>query len=334
MLSLASRCLLAFFTAAGGGLLLGQPMIAVLRFLHWGQRVRQVGPTSHLSKQGTPTMGGIGLLFPVIVSIFLFGQMQTAYLPLIVGVLCAFALLGALDDGLKCFFKSVKGLTAGKKYMLQSLLSVAFCLLLLRESVFTPVLFIPFFHLLWPLQHLAFLLWGYLVLVGSSNAANLTDGLDGLLIVPVMLLAAGLGVLAYHPLPGLGVGSGLSAYREVAVCCAALCGGGAGFLWFNGHPASVFMGDTGALALGAGLGFMALVLGHTVVFALMSLLLVAQTLSVMIQVLSFRFWGRRVFRMAPLHHHFELSGWSESKVVIRFWLVALFCALLGLWGCL
>lgn len=335
MMPIITRCFFAFFSAAAGVLFLGRPAIALLRFLHWGQVIRPVGPKTHLRKQGTPTMGGVFLLFPVVVSTCIWGRMHTDYLPLILGVLCTFALLGALDDGLKCIFNNAKGLTAGKKYSVQSLLSIGFCWLLWKKTRCLSVLFIPFFHAVFPL-HMGFLLWGYWVLVGSSNAANLTDGLDGLLIVPVMLIAMGLGVLAYYPVVGLGLTgpADIAAYREVAISCAAMGGGCAGFLWFNGHPAAVFMGDTGALALGAGLGFIALVLGHTVAFAVMSLLLIAQTVSVMIQVVVFRYRGWRVFRMAPLHHHFELSGWAENTVVIRFWLMTGFCVLLGVWGCI
>ena len=330
------RAILAILTAYGASLALGPWLIARLRRAHLGQVVRDDGPQAHLAKSGTPTMGGALILFATISATLLWADWHARYVWVALLTMLGFGLIGAVDDVAKLRKKRSMGLSARQKYLLQSLVGLLAAGFLYHSTTLPQesTLIVPF------LKEVAIPLGGwyvvlaYFVIVGTSNAVNLTDGLDGLAIVPAVLVAGGLGVFAYASCHVrfayyLGIPS-LPGAGELAVFCAALVGSGLGFLWFNAHPAQVFMGDVGALALGAALGVVAVMVRQELVLFIMGGLFVAETLSVMVQVVSFRWRGKRVFRMAPLHHHFELSGWPETRVCIRFWIVTGVLVLIGL----
>ena len=333
---LTFRAIVSLLTALFISLWMGPRMIARLQKLSFGQVVRNDGPESHFSKRGTPTMGGALIILSVCIAMLLWADLRVKYTWIALFVMLGFGVVGWIDDYRKLILKDPQGLRAKHKYALLSLVSLFTCIWLYASAV-SPVettLYVPFFkNLSWQMGWL-FLPFVYFVLTGASNAVNLTDGLDGLAIMPVVLVAGGLAVFAYisgspnyasylhQPvLPGVG---------EMAVFCAAIAGAGLGFLWYNAHPALVFMGDVGALSLGAALATVAVAIRQELVFALMSGIFVAEALSVMIQVVSFKTRGKRVFRMAPLHHHFELSGWPESRVTIRFWIITVILVLIGL----
>ena len=333
---LTSRVIFGALTALLLSIGFGGRMIALLRRLQMGQYVRDDGPQTHLKKAGTPTMGGALIILSVCIAMLLWADLRVKYTWIALFVMLGFGVVGWIDDYRKLILKDPQGLRAKHKYALLSLVSLLTCIWLYVSAV-SPVettLYVPFFkNLSWQMGWL-FLPFVYFVLTGASNAVNLTDGLDGLAIMPVVLVAGGLAVFAYisgsanyasylhQPvLPGVG---------EMAVFCAAIAGAGLGFLWYNAHPALVFMGDVGALSLGAALATVAVAIRQELVFALMSGIFVAEALSVMIQVVSFKTRGKRVFRMAPLHHHFELSGWPESRVTIRFWIITVILVLIGL----
>lgn len=334
---LTSRVLLAALTALLITILLGGRMIAYLQKQQMGQVVRDDGPQTHLSKKNTPTMGGLLVILGIVVAMLLWADWRVGYTWLALFVVLSFGLIGFLDDWLKIVRKNPQGLRAKYKYALQSLFAVLSALWLygLADTPAHTTLIMPFLkNVTWLLPPLAFGVLAYFALVGSSNAVNLTDGLDGLAIMPVVLVASGLMVFAYASgspmyaqylhLPVI-VGAG-----EMAVFCAAIAGAGLGFLWYNAHPAQVFMGDVGALSLGAALALVALVVRQEIVFIIMGGLFVAEALSVMIQVSYYKRTGKRIFRMAPLHHHFELLGWHESRVTIRFWIITALLVLIGL----
>ncbi|UJF24611.1 phospho-N-acetylmuramoyl-pentapeptide-transferase [Suttonella sp. R2A3] len=334
---LTSRIILAALTALLLSIWLGKPMIALLRRLQMGQFVRDDGPQTHLKKAGTPTMGGALIIVVVCVAMLLWADLRVAYTWLALFVLLGFGAVGWIDDYRKLVLKDPQGLRAKHKYGLMSLVAIVAALWLYwcADTPVATTLIFPFFKdVTWQMGWL-FIPFAYLVMTGSSNAVNLTDGLDGLAIMPVVLVAGALGVFAYLSgntyfanylhIPAI-VGA-----AEMAVFCAAIAGAGLGFLWYNAHPALVFMGDVGALSLGAALALVAVVIRQELVFALMGGIFVVEALSVMAQVLSYRYRnGKRVLRMAPLHHHFELSGWPESRVTIRFWIITVVLVLIGL----
>ena len=301
-----------------------------------GEKIRIDGPRSHSTKAGTPTMGGTLILVAVAVSTLLWGDLENRFVVIALATLLLFGLIGGVDDFKKLKYGNSKGLSARSKYFWQSVvgLGAAIALYALAQEPIETTLIVPFFKdILIPLG-IGFIPLTYLVIVGSSNAVNLTDGLDGLAILPTVLVAGALAVFAYASghvqissyllipyLPGVG---------ELAVFCGALVGAGLGFLWFNAYPAQVFMGDVGALALGAALGVLAVAVRQEVALFIMGGVFVVETVSVIMQVASFKLTGRRIFRMAPLHHHFELKGWPEPRVIVRFWIITVILVLVGL----
>ena len=334
---LTVRAIFAVITGLALGLLLGPWMIEKLRFGKVGQVVRDDGPKSHFSKAGTPTMGGMLILIAIFASTLLWSDLSNRFVWVVLGVTFTFGLIGFWDDYLKLAKKNPKGLIARYKYSWQSLFGLAAAIFLFYTAK-TPdetTLYLPFFkHFAVPMSAAAFILLSYFMIVGMSNAVNLTDGLDGLAIMPSVMVGGALGVFAYASgnanfvqylsIPAV-PGSG-----ELLIFCAALVGSGLGFLWFNTYPAQVFMGDVGALALGAALGTIAVIVRQEIVLFIMGGVFVMETLSVVIQVASFKMTGRRVFRMAPIHHHFELKGWPEPRVIVRFWIITVILVLVGL----
>ena len=333
---LTFRAILGVLTALVLSFVTGPGVIRRLSLRQIGQRVRNDGPQSHLTKAGTPTMGGALILVTVIISTLLWSDLRNRYVWILIGVTVGFGLIGFADDYKKLVLKNSKGLSAATKYLLQSILAlaVAVALYLTHRHPAEIEYIVPL------LKHVTvnlggfFILITYFVVVGMSNAVNLTDGLDGLAIMPTVLVGGALGVFGYAAgnfvfaryltipyLPGAG---------EVVVFCGALLGAGLGFLWFNAYPAQVFMGDVGALALGAALGTLGVIVRQEIVLFIMGGVFVMETASVILQVGSFKLTGKRIFRMAPLHHHFELGGWKESKIIIRFWIAALIFALFAL----
>jgi phospho-N-acetylmuramoyl-pentapeptide-transferase len=304
-----------------------------------GQSVRDDGPRTHLTKAGTPTMGGALILLAIAITTLLWGDLANRFLWIVLLVTLAFGSIGWIDDYRKVVHHNPKGLSAKAKFFWQSMIGLAAAAALAWMAQSTPALsqlIVPFFkHVAYPLGAIGFIVLTYFVIVGTSNAVNLTDGLDGLAIMPTVMVGSALGIFAY-----VAGHAGFSKYLglpyipgagELLVFCGALAGAGLGFLWFNAYPAEVFMGDVGALALGAALGTIAVIVRQEVVLFIMGGVFVAETLSVMIQVLYFKAsGGKRVFRMAPLHHHYELEGWKESQVVVRFWIITMMLVLFGL----
>ena len=316
---------------------LGPRFIRTLRRLSVGQNIREVGPQAHQVKAGTPTMGGLLILFAVLVPTLLWANLTSIYVWIVVLVTAAFGAIGFLDDYLKVKHHNNKGLGAGAKFWLQvAVAAVMGIALFLLPPVygFTPSLVFPFFKQAVVRLGVFYIPFVVLVLVGASNAVNLTDGLDGLAIGATTVAAATYAVFTYVAGNRLIAGylqlSYVPGAGEVAVFCGALVGAGLGFLWFNSHPAEVFMGDVGSLALGAAIGVVAILAKQEMVLVLVGGLFVLEALSVIVQVASFKLTGRRVLRMAPLHHHFELSGWAEPKVIVRFWILSILFALLSL----
>lgn len=333
---LTMRTILGTLTALGISLVLGPRVIRALNARQYGQSIREDGPESHLDKAGTPTMGGVLILLSVCLSTLLWADLTNRYVLVILLVTVGFGLIGWVDDYRKIIEKNSAGLSAKSKYILQSLVAliVVLTLYFTHSSVVEQSLIVPFFKEVSIDLGWFYLVLGYFVIVGASNAVNLTDGLDGLAILPTVLIGAALGLIAYlvgHSefsqylhipfLPGAG---------ELVIFCGALGGAGLGFLWFNTYPAQIFMGDVGALSLGAALGTIALITRHEIVFFIMAGIFVMETLSVIIQVASFKLTGKRVFRMAPLHHHYELKGWPEPRVIVRFWIITVILVLVGL----
>ena len=333
---LTLRAMLSILTALGIALWFGPWMIEHLRTLKFGQSVRTDGPQTHLVKSGTPTMGGALILVAIGVSTLLWSNLSNPYIWIVLGVMVIFGAVGWVDDYRKIVEKSPQGLPAKWKYLWQSVggLAAAVCLYLLAKTPVETTLIFPFFkNLVLPLG-VFYILLTYLVIVGSSNAVNLTDGLDGLAIMPTVMVAGALAIFAYlsgnikfaeylHIPYVAGCG-------ELIVICGSIIGAGLGFLWFNAYPAQVFMGDVGALALGAVLGVIAVIVRQEIVLFIMGGVFVMETVSVILQVGSFKLRGKRVFRMAPIHHHYELKGWPETKVVVRFWIISFMLVLLGL----
>ena len=333
---LTLRAILGALTALILSFIIGPRMIAKLSLSQVGQPVRELGPPTHLPKAGTPTMGGALILTAIVVSTVLWANLENRFIWIVLFVTLAFGVIGYVDDYKKLVLQDPAGLSAGKKLFWQSIAAIiaAVSLYLLAVDPVSTSLLIPYFKdLALPLGMLQIAVT-YLFIVGFSNAVNLTDGLDGLAIMPTVLVGGALGVFAY-----LTGNVNFSEYLsipyvagtgEILVFCSALAGAGLGFLWFNTYPAQVFMGDIGALSLGAALGIVAVIVRQEIVLAIMGGVFVVETVSVIIQVVSFKLTGRRVFRMAPLHHHFELKGWAEPKVIVRFWIITVILVLIGL----
>ncbi len=330
------RSILGALTALGLALAIGPKLIRTLTQRQIGQTIRGDGPESHLSKAGTPTMGGLLILVSMAISILLWCDLSNRYVWVALAVLISFGFIGWIDDYRKLVLKDSRGLAARWKFLLQSIFgaAAAIYLYLSADVPAATQLFLPVFkEAVFPLG-LGFIVIAYFWIVGFSNAVNLTDGLDGLAIMPAVLVAAALGIFAY--LSGHAVFAEYLAIprvpgaQEMAIVCSAMAGAGLGFLWFNTYPAQVFMGDIGALALGAVLGLVAVVVRQEAVLLIMGGIFVLETLSVILQVGSYKTTGRRIFRMAPLHHHFELKGWPEPRVIVRFWIISVVLVLLGL----
>src|SRR5208282_433186 len=356
---LTLRAVLACLTALLITFLIGPAMIRRLTSYKIGQAVRDDGPQSHLPKAGTPTMGGALILVAIVVTTLLWADLTNRFVWVVLIVTLGFGAIGWVDDYRKVVHRNPKGLSARAKLGWQSLIGLL-AAIYLAFSVSTPSnpqflqlflawlfsgfsldlpskadLIVPFFKSVsYPLGVWGFIVLSYCVIVGASNAVNLTDGLDGLAILPTAMIASALALFAYATgradfstylllphIPGAG---------ELTVICAAIVGAGLGFLWFNAYPAEVFMGDVGALALGAALGAIAIIVRQEIVLAIMGGVFVVETLSVVIQVASFKLTGKRVFRMAPIHHHYELKGWKENQVVVRFWIITMLLVLFGL----
>ena len=330
----------ALFTSATIVFLFGPMIISSLRIRQGkGQPIRADGPQTHFKKAGTPTMGGMLILMTVLLSVLLWGDLRNRYVWVVLVVMLAFGTIGWYDDWIKIVKRDPNGLKSRWKYLLQSIFGLAAGLFLWMTAdpsvPASTTFYIPMFKsVALPLAGFSFVAIAYFWIVGFSNAVNLTDGLDGLAIMPTVLVACALGVFAYASgnavfssylqipqVPGAG---------ELVIICAAIAGAGLGFLWFNTYPAMVFMGDIGALALGAVLGTVAVIVRQELVLVIMGGIFVIETLSVMIQVASFKLTGKRVFRMAPIHHHFELKGWPEPRVIVRFWIISVVLVLIGL----
>jgi phospho-N-acetylmuramoyl-pentapeptide-transferase len=333
---LTLRSILGVLTALVISLIIGPPMIRYLSSYNIGQSVRDDGPESHFSKAGTPTMGGALILVAIVVSTLLWSDLSSRFVWVVLFVTVGFGTIGWIDDYKKIVYGDSKGLSARLKYLWQSVIGLTAALALFHSAQF-PIetqLIVPFIKDILIDMGWMYVVLTYFVIVGSSNAVNLTDGLDGLAILPTVLVGGALGVFAYVTgnfnfstylgipyVPGVG---------EMVVFCGAIVGSGLGFLWFNTYPAQVFMGDVGALALGAALGTIAVIVRQELVLFIMGGLFVAETMSVIVQVASFKLTGRRVFRMAPLHHHYELKGWPEPRIIVRFWIVTVVLVLIGL----
>jgi phospho-N-acetylmuramoyl-pentapeptide-transferase len=353
------RAVLATMTALIISFVVGPRMIRKLAQYRIGQAVRGDGPQAHLAKAGTPTMGGALILVSITITTLLWADLRNRFVWVVLLVTLGFGAIGWIDDYRKVVRQDSKGLSAGAKLLSQSAIGLI-AAIYLAFSVSAPSntqflqlflawlgsgfnldlppkadLIVPFFKTVsYPLGVWGFIVLSYCVIVGASNAVNLTDGLDGLAIMPTAMVAGALGIFAYATgradfstyllvphIPGAG---------ELTVICAAIVGAGLGFLWFNAYPAEVFMGDVGALGLGAALGAIAIIVRQEIVLAIMGGVFVVETLSVVIQVSSFKLTGRRVFRMAPIHHHYELKGWKENQIVVRFWIITMLLVLFGL----
>jgi phospho-N-acetylmuramoyl-pentapeptide-transferase len=328
----------AIVTAMVFVFLFGSPFIDMLRVRQGkGQPIRDDGPASHLlTKKGTPTMGGLMILSGLLVSTVLWANPMNPYVWIVLGVTLAFGLIGFYDDYLKVTKQTHAGISGKARLLIEAAIAVIACIALMRlgrAPIATSLVF-PFFKELVIDLGWFFVVLGAFVIVGAGNAVNLTDGLDGLAIVPVMIAAASFGLIAY--LAGNAVFADylqihfVSGTGELAVLCGAVIGAGLGFLWFNAPPASIFMGDTGSLSLGGMLGAIAVATKHEIVLAVIGGLFVVEAVSVIVQVVSFKLTGKRVFKMAPIHHHYEQMGWTEPQIVIRFWIVAVVLALAGL----
>ncbi len=335
------RAIFGTITALVLSLVIGPTMIRKLSSYKIGQQIRDDGPQSHLSKAGTPTMGGALILVSIAISTLLWADLSSEKIWVVLGVTLAFGMIGGFDDYQKLVFGNSKGLSAKAKYFWQTVIGFAAAYFIFNSAT-TPIettLIVPFMKdVMFPLgsayMGIGFIVLTYLVIVGSSNAVNLTDGLDGLAIMPTVMVAGALGVFAY--LTGhstfadyLGIPY-VAGAGELTIFCGALVGAGLGFLWFNTYPAMVFMGDIGALALGAALGVVAVYVRQELVLLIMGGVFVMETVSVILQVGSYKLTGKRIFRMAPIHHHFELKGWPEPRVIVRFWIITVVLVLIGL----
>ena len=333
---LTFRTMVSVVTALTMSLLIGPIVIAKLSHHQIGQVVRESGPESHFSKAGTPTMGGALILIVIVITTLLWGDLDNRYVWTVLGVTTSFGVIGWWDDYLKLTRRNTQGMLSRWKFFWQSVMGLAAAsfLYLTAELPAETDLIVPFFKEVAIPLGVGYIAVAYFVIVWTSNAVNFTDGLDGLAILPTVMVGAALGLIAYlvgnaEFAPYLQIPYIPNA-GELAVFCGAMIGAGLGFLWFNTYPAQVFMGDVGALALGAALGAVAIIVRHEIVLFIMGGLFVVETMSVIIQVASYRLTGRRVFRMAPIHHHFELKGWPEPRIIVRFWIVTLVLVLVGL----
>lgn len=330
------RAIMSVLTALILSFLIGPAMIRWLTRLKVGQTIRQDGPQTHLIKSGTPTMGGTMILFSVAMAVLLWGDLTNHYLLIITLTMLGFGAIGFVDDYQKVVYKDPEGMRSRTKFLLQSIVGLitAYALFSMATVPEETQLLIPYMKDTVIYLGAWSIVLSYFVIVGTSNAVNLTDGLDGLAIMPTVMIAGALGVFAYLSghvyfsdylnipyIPGVG---------EVTIVAGALVGAGLGFLWFNAHPAQVFMGDVGSLALGATLGTMAIAVKQELVLVIMGGIFVAETLSVILQVGSYKLRKKRIFLMAPLHHHFEQKGWHESQVIVRFWVITIILVLIGL----
>jgi len=333
---LTLRSVLAVLTALTISWVCGPMIIRQLNHLQIGQAIRDDGPESHLKKVGTPTMGGVMILLAIFVSVLCWADLGNRYVWIVLLTTFAFGLVGWVDDYRKVVEKNPRGLPAKWKYLWQSVFgcAAATALFVTAQSPSETELIVPFFKNVAIQMGPFYILFTYFVIVGSSNAVNLTDGLDGLAILPAVLVSGALGIIAYvtgnYQFANYLHIPFISGAGELVIISAALCGAGLGFLWFNTYPAMVFMGDIGALALGAALGVMAVVVRQELVLAIMGGVFVMETLSVILQVASFKLTGKRIFRMAPIHHHYELKGWPEPRVIVRFWIITVVLVLVGL----
>jgi phospho-N-acetylmuramoyl-pentapeptide-transferase len=333
---LTLRAILGVLTALVISFIVGPEMIRRLSQYNIGQNVRDDGPESHFSKAGTPTMGGALILVAITLSTLLWADLSNRYIWVVLIVMLAFGLIGWVDDYKKLVKGDSRGLIARYKYTAQSVVAITVAIYLYNTA--SPVetqLIVPVLkNVAIPLGVVAYIVLAYLVIVGSSNAVNLTDGLDGLAILPTVMVGGALGLFAY--LTGNSVFAGylgipyIAGVGEIVIFCGAIVGAGLGFLWFNTYPAQVFMGDVGALALGAALGIIAILVRQEIVLFIMGGVFVMETLSVILQVGSYKLTGKRIFRMAPIHHHFELKGWPEPRVIVRFWIITVILVLIGL----
>lgn len=333
---LTMRAILSTLTALLIAILMGPRVIKWLQHLQIGQTVRTDGPQTHLSKSGTPTMGGLLILTAISISVLLWADLTNRYVWVTLFIIIGFGIIGFIDDYRKVVRKDSKGLIAKWKYFWQSVIAiaVAFYLYSNSQSPAETALLVPFFKEVMPQLGILFVLMTYFVLVGTSNAVNLTDGLDGLAIVPTILVAGAFAIFAYVTgnvnfseylqIPYIPLTS------ELVIVCTAIVGAGLGFLWFNTYPAMVFMGDVGSLALGGALGIIAVLVRQELVLFIMGGVFVMETVSVILQVGSYKLRGQRIFRMAPIHHHYELKGWPEPRVIVRFWIISLILVLIGL----
>ena len=331
------RTVLAALTSLIISFIIGPTMIRKLTAYKIGQSVREDGPQTHLVKAGTPTMGGALILVSIAISTLLWADLGNRYVWVVLLTTLGFGAIGWVDDYRKVVHNNPRGLSAGSKFFWQSsiAISIALYLVLTAESPAQTSMIVPFFkQIAIPMGVVGFVTMTYFVIVGTSNAVNLTDGLDGLAIMPTVMISSGLAIFAYvagHAVFAKYLGIPyIPNAAELAVFCGALSGAGLAFLWFNAYPAEVFMGDVGALALGAALGVVTVIVRQEIVLIIMGGVFVVETLSVVLQVASFKLTGRRIFRMAPLHHHYELKGWKENQVVVRFWIITMMLVLLGL----
>ncbi|HEY5673024.1 MAG TPA: phospho-N-acetylmuramoyl-pentapeptide-transferase [Malonomonas sp.] len=328
------RTIYATITALLISFILGPWLIATLQRMQIGQTIRKVGPESHFVKEGTPTMGGSLILLAIVVPTLLWADLSNLYIWVTLLVTVGYGVIGFVDDYLKVVRKNSAGISARQKLFWQMLIALAASLLLFYSSGFDTRLSLPFFKAAQPDLGIFYIPFAMLVMVGASNAVNLTDGLDGLAIGPMIIAAATFLLLAYlagnAKLASYLQISSIQGAGELAVLCGAMAGAGLGFLWFNSYPAQVFMGDVGSLSLGGSLGTIAVITKNELVLVIVGGIFVVEALSVIVQVISFRYWGRRVFRMAPIHHHFELKGWAEPKIIVRFWIISIILALIAL----
>jgi phospho-N-acetylmuramoyl-pentapeptide-transferase len=331
------RTMLAALTALIISFIIGPMMIRKLTIYKIGQSVRDDGPQTHLVKVGTPTMGGALILMSIVLTTLLWSDLGNPYIWVVLLTTLGFGAIGWVDDYRKVVYRNPKGLSAGAKFFWQSLIAliVALYLASTAEIPAQTDMIVPFFkEVAIPLGVTGFVVLTYFVIVGTSNAVNLTDGLDGLAIMPTVMISSALAVFSYvagHVVFAKYLGIPyIPNAGELSVFCGAMAGAGLAFLWFNAYPAEVFMGDVGALALGAALGIVTVIVRQEIVLVIMGGVFVVEALSVMLQVASFKLLGKRVFRMAPLHHHFELKGWKENQVVVRFWIITIILVLIGL----
>ena len=332
---LTFRAIVSTLTALFISLYFGPKLISYLQKMQIGQTVRDDGPESHLSKSGTPTMGGILILASIVVSVLLWANLSNIYVWVVLFVVVSFGIIGFVDDYRKVIRKDANGLIAKWKYFWQTVAGLTTAIFLYQIShPDQTFLLIPFIKDVMPQLGIFYIVMTYFVIVGTSNAVNLTDGLDGLAIVPTIMVAGAFALFAYVTgninfasylnIPHIAMTS------ELVVVCTAIVGSGLGFLWFNTYPAQVFMGDVGSLALGAALGVIAVLVRQELVLFIMGGVFVMETVSVILQVGSYKMRGQRIFRMAPIHHHYELKGWPEPRVIVRFWIISLILVLIGL----